>query len=1321
MASEPLTDRLRETLALFQAEGEPLTTAEVADSLDVGRRTTYGRLETLVEHDRLETKKVGANARVWWRPSMTPSANAREWPAVAESLVDDVLDGVAVGIFVLDENLEIAWLNEAAERYFGLDRQEVLGGHKGALVSERIAPIIEDSDRFAETVLATYDDKSYTEQFECRVTAGDGREARWLEHRSKPIEAGAYADGRVEVYYDITDRKRREAERELQYETTRDIAEAETFEDGLRATLQDVCELTDWEYGEVWLPTDNGKLRRTDIDYHGDEFAEFAAFTEGHTVGRNEGLPGRVWATGAFEWAADLSSGSADAYLRREWALKAELKSSLGVPVVADGNVVAVLTFLMSEARDTDDRLVEVVSSVTAGLGNLVVRRQAEEERQHEQDLIDQILAVSPVGIQVLNADGEITRMNDRARDILEIPDDQAESYTPAERTTYNADGERIPHDEHPFSRALKTGEAVFDCQVKVELPDGKQRWLLINAAPILDAEGEVERVVTTGEDITQLKEQTRRLERQREELRTELDEIFERISDGFYALDNELRITYVNDRAEALLGLDESSVLGQALGETINLTDEFEAALHRALEEQTSGHIEDYFEPLDAWFETTIYPSESGVSVHFRDVTERKERERTLEQYESVAETASDVILSIDDQGQIHSVNSAVEEMFGYTPDELLGESLERLVPDRLTDAHDRGMGQYLRMGDRTLNGDHVELPGVTADGTEIPLSISFSEYEYDGQHYFTGIVRDISERKNRERVLREIHDIISDRAQSFEDQVESLLQLGRSEFDTRYGTLSNIQGDDYVFEFVDADDDSIQAGDRVPVSATVCDIAASKEETVVLGDIERDAPDETDRTGVTDWGISCYLGAPVFVDDDIYGTFCFYDTETRSGQFSEWAETLIDLMSRWLSYELQRRKTNERLHEQNEQLAALNSLNEVVLEIANAVIEQSTREEIEAIACERLADSDSYRLAWIGEVAANSREVNARTEAGGEDYLDDIVITVDPDDERSQGPTGRAFRTGEIQVANDIQADSQHDLWREHVEQRGCRSSVAIPIVHEDTVYGVLNVYAERPNAFTGQERATVGQLGEIVGHAIAAAERKQALVSDELVELAFQIPDVFADHDTPVDLPGTVTLDHTVAVGDSEYLIYGTTTPDALDALTRLVESRPHWESLTVRSEDDPARFELRVTESPILSVIASCGGYLDQAVIEDSNLQMTVHLAPTTDVRQVIDAVEEVYPLAEMVRRKQISRDRDDVYRFHRRLMTELTDRQRAALEAAYHAGFFEWPRDTSGEEVADSMGVAPPTFHQHLRKAERKVINAIFSSAMESTG
>ncbi|MFC7046301.1 helix-turn-helix domain-containing protein [Halobacteriaceae archaeon GCM10025711] len=65
-----------------------------------------------------------------------------------------------------------------------------------------------------------------------------------------------------------------------------------------------------------------------------------------------------------------------------------------------------------------------------------------------------------------------------------------------------------------------------------------------------------------------------------------------------------------------------------------------------------------------------------------------------------------------------------------------------------------------------------------------------------------------------------------------------------------------------------------------------------------------------------------------------------------------------------------------------------------------------------------------------------------------------------------------------------------------------------------------------------------------------------------------------------------------------------------------------------------------------------------------------------------------------------------------------MLGELTDRQRAALEAAYFSGYFDWPRGSTAEEIADSLGISSPTFHQHFRKAERKLLESILADGDE---
>ncbi|WP_227356828.1 bacterio-opsin activator domain-containing protein [Haladaptatus salinisoli] len=400
-------------------------------------------------------------------------------------------------------------------------------------------------------------------------------------------------------------------------------------------------------------------------------------------------------------------------------------------------------------------------------------------------------------------------------------------------------------------------------------------------------------------------------------------------------------------------------------------------------------------------------------------------------------------------------------------------------------------------------------------------------------------------------------------------------------------------------------------------------------------------------------------------------------------------------------------------RLTRQREQFAALNDLNTVIREVTNGVIDQSTREEIERVIVESLAESDSYAFAWIAEVDLRADAIRPRVEAGVDGYLDEIDLSMDAADPEGRGPAGRAIRTQELQVVKDVFSDPNFEPWRDIARKYGFSSAASIPIVYEETIYGVLSLYTDRPNAFTDEELEVVGQLDEITGHAIAAVERKRALMSDEVVELELRVPQIFETPE-PVEIPpGTVTIDRTIPVDDGTYLQYGTVTDDAVETLERLVDRLSHCKEVTLFGrEGDEARFEMRLVEPPVVSLVASYGGFIEDAVIEGGDFHMTIHLPPGVEVRHITDVIREAYPGAEMLTRRQKHRS-DATPEVIERAFTDLTERQRAALATAFYLGFFDWPRENTGEDVADALGVSPPTFHQHVRTAERKLFEALF--------
>lgn len=153
----------------------------------------------------------------------------------------------------------------------------------------------------------------------------------------------------------------------------------------------------------------------------------------------------------------------------------------------------------------------------------------------------------------------------------------------------------------------------------------------------------------------------------------------------------------------------------------------------------------------------------QQGANTMFgiiQDITQRKVSENALREsenrYRIVAETASDAIITIDENSAIHFVNSSVEDVFGYTPEEIVGKNLTILMPDYMRRLHEAGLRSYVETGRRHLNWEATELPGLHKSGREIPLELSFGEYKKDGRHFFTGFARDISDRKKSEEALR-------------------------------------------------------------------------------------------------------------------------------------------------------------------------------------------------------------------------------------------------------------------------------------------------------------------------------------------------------------------------------------------------------------------------------------------------------------------------------------------------------------------------------------------------------------------------------------
>ncbi|MBP1986250.1 two-component system sensor histidine kinase NtrB [Halolamina salifodinae] len=123
---------------------------------------------------------------------------------------------------------------------------------------------------------------------------------------------------------------------------------------------------------------------------------------------------------------------------------------------------------------------------------------------------------------------------------------------------------------------------------------------------------------------------------------------------------------------------------------------------------------------------------------------------------YRTLVENAAEGMLTIDAESRIVYANPAIEEILGYQPEELIGSSKMQIIPERLQSVHAEALAAYVETGERHIDWNGMELPALHKDGHEVPTLISLREHEYGGEQYFTGIIRDVSDRREREAELQ-------------------------------------------------------------------------------------------------------------------------------------------------------------------------------------------------------------------------------------------------------------------------------------------------------------------------------------------------------------------------------------------------------------------------------------------------------------------------------------------------------------------------------------------------------------------------------------
>lgn len=277
--------------------------------------------------------------------------------------------------------------------------------------------------------------------------------------------------------------------------------------------------------------------------------------------------------------------------------------------------------------------------------------------------------------------------------------------------------------------------------------------------SPLLGLIGHIVVIIGVVGVLVRVNERSKRAIGREHDSRQQLTEILESITDGFVAIDREYRFTYVNAEAEKLLGKKRAEMVGHICWEVIpNMEGSvFHRHYKRAMEQREPVVFTERSLIVDKWFSVHAYPSASGISVYFRDVTAERRAQSALkaseERYRELFENANDLLYTHDLLGNFTSVNHACVTVTGYTHEELTRMSLADLVAPEYLDRARLMLMQKVQQGGGATT---YELEIIARDGRRVPIEVSTRLVMESGYPVaVTGIARDISERKRAEAAL--------------------------------------------------------------------------------------------------------------------------------------------------------------------------------------------------------------------------------------------------------------------------------------------------------------------------------------------------------------------------------------------------------------------------------------------------------------------------------------------------------------------------------------------------------------------------------------
>lgn len=735
-----------------------------------------------------------------------------------------------------------------------------------------------------------------------------------------------------------------------------------------------------------------------------------------------------------------------------------------------------------------------------------------------------------------------------------------------------------------------------------------------------------------------------------------------------------------------------------------------------------------------DGRFAVRAIPVAEMIFIQLQDATDQVQLSREVKRSRRILDTLDDGVYTLDEAFVITSINEAITEITGYSREELVGSHSSKLAGDETLSMATQILEQ---LRDESSDVGLIESSIRAADGESIPIETRFSTVEFaNGDRRQVGVLRDVTDRRHHERTLRELNRSTREllRADDKQTVCETIVDVATTVWPDATVVAYRFNKTESHLDPIAAS--KTNAGPQSPGTPEWEAFATGRSSvsrsgfpssTASTGESERtDDGAKQQPTGRVIEGETDAMASDngLFASLEEHGLLT---VEFGSGVTPNNAIEAVELLAANAVAALGRVERGEELSRRREKLAARNSrlerlheFNDLLRQINGALVDADTLGDIATAVCTHLVGADQVAFAWFGEAYRSGEGLQPVAYAGdGDAYLDDLnVLGSDQTGLSAEGdtePSGRVLASRTPIVIPDISTDLHESQWRKRALVRGFQSITSVPIEYNNLSYGVLSVYATQPGAFDGDLGDLLESLGGTIGNAINSLETKRSLHGESSIELELRIDDssvlssrLAAALGEPVRIEGVVPGDDDRAV----LSLRSQVDPAPLSSSVLAVEE--------VRSigGDDDSRFAVTVTAPTLSGRLADYGADVESLQADADGVEVTLTLPQSADVRLLIEALEKQYREVELrVRRERKSPD-EGSETFSASVTDRLTDRQQEVVRTAYLSGYFEWPRASTGEEVAATLDITQPTFNRHLRTTESTLFSLLFDETEE---